>query len=440
MCNGFRILSSVLGVLAVVMPFSLKSISAAAEDPFSGPYIGLQAAQSHLAIGYDYRALSSFHEYGDLNASGYEGGVYLGYGRTIKNFYLGLQGDYLIGTAASDSGDRPHFSERRFGEAASYGIAGRMGYNVNDTALPYILFGWQHIDIDVTQDYPGTAFDQRSSVGLDGMRFGAGMEFPLLPHVLARMEYGQTIYPDLLVSYPLLGSAERNKVIGGTGRVGIAYNFGGPSSGGIGKTSPALTSGTADPFDGFYLGLEGGAEMANLHFQYIDPITPFSTYSDPGAKGFTGGIFAGYGKTFGNIYAGAQAGFTVSTTTQNDGRLSSDYERRLGIGPYGGVTGRLGYVMANTVMPYLIAGWRRANFTLAQDYGGDETDRRITTMRDGWVIGLGTEVMVAKNISLRLEYDQATYQSIRVPYPAFNSYDQIDPVTNTGRIGVAYRF
>ena len=84
MCNGFRILSSVLGVLAVVMPFSLKSISAAAEDPFSGPYIGLQAAQSHLAIGYDYRALSSFHEYGDLNASGYEGGVYLGYGRTIN--------------------------------------------------------------------------------------------------------------------------------------------------------------------------------------------------------------------------------------------------------------------------------------------------------------------------------------------------------------------
>lgn len=431
MGKGFRILYSAF--IAAAMLLALES-TAAAEDPFSGPYIGLQAAQSHLAIGYDYRALFSYHEYAALDASGYEGGVYLGYGRTIGNFYVGLQGDYLIGTAASDSGDIPRTSERRFGEAASYGVAGRVGYNLNDTILPYILFGWQHIDIDVTQDFSGTAFDQRLFVGLDGMRFGTGIEFPLLPHVLARMEYGQTIYPDLLISYPDLGSAERNKVIGGTGRIGIAYNFGRPD-----KASPALSSGATDAFDGFYLGLEGGAEMANLHFQYIDP-TPFSTYADAAAKGFAGGIFAGYGKAFGNIYAGVQAGFTVSTATQDEGRRSFDYERRLGIGPYGGVTGRLGYVMANTVMPYLIGGWRRANFTLAQDYGGEALDRRSTATRDGWVIGLGTEIMVAKNISLRLEYDQATYQSIRIPYPAFNSYDQIDPVTNTGRIGVAYRF
>ena len=59
-------------------------------------------------------------------------------------------------------------------------------------------------------------------------------------------------------------------------------------------------------------------------------------------------------------------------------------------------------------------------------------------LRDSTIVM--TSIMVAKNISLRLEYDQATYQSIRVPYPAFNSYDQIDPITNTGRIGVAYRF
>ncbi len=435
MRKGFWILPSVLVALAASTLFPLKSVFAA-DDPFSGPYIGLQAAQSHLAIGYDYREVFPYSEYADFDASGYEGGVYLGYGRTFRNFYLGLQGDYLVGTAASDQGF-VYASDyaRRFGETHSYGIAGRFGYNLHNAVLPYILVGWQHIGMDVSQDYNGNAYDYRGSSGLNGMRFATGVEFPLLPHVLARMEYGQTIYPDLLIPYPATGGAERDKVVGGTGRVGIAYNFGGPD-----KTTATPPSGAADPFAGFYLGLEGGAEMANLHYQYIDP-TPFRSYIDFAAKGFTGGLFAGYGKTFHNIYGGVQAGFAMSTAAQDDGHVFvNDYDRRVGIGPYGGITGRLGYVMANTLMPYLIAGWRRANFSITQDYGGDASDRRITATRDAWVIGLGTEVMVTKQISLRLEYDQATYQAIRIPYPAFHSYDQIDPITNAGRIGVAYRF
>ncbi len=418
--------------LAVVMLVSLTSTAATAEDPFSGPYIGLQAAQSHLAIGYDYRALFSFQEQYHIDASGYEGGVYLGYGRTFDNFYVGLQGDYLIGTAASDQGFRsPPSSERRIGETTSYGIAGRFGYNLNNAALPYVLFGWQHIDIDVDQNYPDPSFNHHFSSGLDGLRFAAGLDFPLLPHVMARLEYGQTVYPDLLISYPVLGSAERNKIIGGTGRVGIAYNFGGPD-----KTSATSPSGATDPFAGFYVGLEGGAEMGNFHLEY----SADQSYQDFAAKGFTGGIFAGYGATFGNIYTGVQAGLTMSTTTQDERRHPFDYERRLAIGPYGDITGRLGYVFADTVMPYVLAGWRRANFTLTQDYPGTELDRRVDMTRDGWVVGLGTEVMVTKNISLRLEYDQTNYQPIHVPYPALNSGHRIDLLTNTGRIGVAYRF
>ncbi len=420
----------------IAMLFSLKSIAVAAEDPFSGPYIGLQAAQSHLAIGYDYREIFPYREYADFDASGYEGGVYLGYGRTFDNFYIGLQGDYLMGTAAHDQGFvYASGYARRIGETTSYGIAGRFGYNLHNAALPYILFGWQHLNIDAAQDYTGKVFDYRGSSGLDGLRFAAGLDFPLLPHVMARLEYGQTVYPDLLIPYPAFGGAERDKVIGGTGRVGIAYNFGGPD-----KTSATSPSGATDPFAGFYVGLEGGAEMGNFHYQYIDP-APFRSYVDLAAKGFAGGIFAGYGTTFGNIYTGVQAGFTISTASQDDGHaLVNDYDRRVGIGPYGGVTGRLGYVFADTVMPYVLAGWRRANFTITQDFGGTDSDRRINTMRDGWVIGLGTEIMITKNISLRLEYDQATYQPIRVFYPVFNSHDQIDPVTNAGRIGVAYRF
>ncbi len=409
-----------------VLLFSLKSISAVAEDPFSGPYIGLQAAQSHIAIDYDYRA--DYREFWGQDASGYEGGVYVGYGRTFNNFYLGLQGDYLIGTAAADEGARLRpASARRIGETTSYGVSGRFGYNLNNAALPYVLLGWQHLDIDVSQDYQTKVFDQIGSYGLEGMRLAAGVEFPLLPHVMARVEYGQTLYSDLVIPYPATGGVERDKVTGGTGRVGIAYNFGGPD-----KTTATPPSGVTDPFAGFYLGLEGGVEMGNFHRERNHR----QSYADYAAEGFAGGVFAGYGATFGNIYAGVQAGFTMSTATNDEGASYGD-DHRLAIGPYGDVTGRLGYVFADTVMPYVLAGWRRANFTYSDvDFG----ERRFSTTRDGWVVGLGTEVMVTKNISLRLEYDQANYQPIHISYPAITSGDRIDLVTNTGRIGVAYRF
>lgn len=132
------------------------------------------------------------------------------------------------------------------------------------------------------------------------------------------------------------------------------------------------------PFDGPYAGVQGG-------YGHVSP--------DVGDKdgAFSGGAFAGYGKTFDNIYLGAEASVGFNGAEFSSGGVT--YSRKLEYG----VTAKAGYVLTPKYLVYGLAGYERAD--MEADSGGTVTKGT----NDGFRFGIGAETFVTKKLTARSE-------------------------------------
>ncbi len=143
-----------------------------------------------------------------LNANGWAGGLFLGYGKYFDQFYLGAE---IFGNAsgAKSSSDTDVITET--GDLLSvdsdvkvkseYGISILPGYKVNNTSLLYIRVGynWAKIDHDVdfdgigAGDLPLSMSDDESNT-VHGWSGGVGIETLLADNFSVRAEYTYTKY------------------------------------------------------------------------------------------------------------------------------------------------------------------------------------------------------------------------------------------------------
>jgi len=158
---------------------------------------------------------------------------------------------------------------------------------------------------------------------------------------------------------------------------------------------------------GVYLGVLGGYSWADLDGTSAEP------------DGWDYGVFAGYkldrflqdnigiNGAIEGYYAWSNADDTVSGTN-----YEKDHDW--------GVNFRPGFSISETINPYGIIGYRRANF---KTIGSNDN-------YDGFELGIGTELVAWGDYGMRLDYSHTWYEE----------KNGIDPSENDIRVGVAYHF
>jgi opacity protein-like surface antigen len=182
----------------------------------------------------------------------------------------------------------------------------------------------------------------------------------------------------------------------------------------IDAASPAAT------WEGAYVGAHAGFGAGTVDWDFAD--------GDPGEEydidGWVLGGQIGYNWQVDNIVFGLEADLSVSTIT---GEYASFASRD--INWLASARGRVGFAL-DSVLLYGTAGLAVANSTGTLAFFND------TNTHFGWTAGLGAEVMVSDNVSLKAEYRYSVFGA--------ESYylDFIDTgfTTHTATVGVNFHF
>jgi len=196
-------------------------------------------------------------------------------------------------------------------------------------------------------------------------------------------------------------------------------------------------------WNGFYVGGHGGFAQGEFDF-----FTPITTTPSEHVKGGFGGVQAGYNYQIRNVVIGleADASFGKLDDVAHDGNFLTE---NTSIKAFGTARARLGYAFGQ-FLPYATGGlgWANVNvgdacpagapFGYCSKVGAYSASANETYF--GWTAGVGLEVAVNQNWSVKAEYLHADLGSKFFPMtaPAFSLFPALK--TDTGKIGVNYRF
>jgi outer membrane immunogenic protein len=183
----------------------------------------------------------------------------------------------------------------------------------------------------------------------------------------------------------------------------------------IDAASPAAT------WEGAYVGAHAGFGAGTVDWE----VTGGGTTGDYDLDGWVLGGQIGYNWQVDNIVFGLEADLSVATLTGEDDAVPASRD----INWLASARGRVGYAI-DSVLLYGTAGLAVANST--GTFLFDDTQTHV-----GWTAGIGAEVMVSDNVSLKAEYRYSDYGAESY-YPG----DFIDTsfTTHTATVGVNFHF
>jgi outer membrane immunogenic protein len=176
---------------------------------------------------------------------------------------------------------------------------------------------------------------------------------------------------------------------------------------------------------GFYLGAAAGYGFGDGRSR--GDLGSFS-FDQSGA---VGSIYAGYNWQFGRAVMGVETdigtGGMSSSTDIGGARVTTD------LNAMGSFRGRAGFLMTPALLLYGTAGWAWQNMDIGVDGLGSQSQTFW-----GLQYGIGSELRIAHNVSLRLEYLRTDFDRETISHSGFvNSYR---PDTDTVRAGVTFKF
>lgn len=187
-------------------------------------------------------------------------------------------------------------------------------------------------------------------------------------------------------------------------------------------------------FDGFYVGFQGGYGFDQMR----------ENHSGRGKKstllkGGEGGVMAGYGATFANIYVGAEI---EGSLADENGKVSvangkHEYQKE---GSYG-ATLRVGGAVMDRLLLYGRLGYQRAHFDLSSNRPSDVPASSVSSSKalNGILFGLGADYLLSDNWVVRADYGYTVFSEWKYTDSA-NGIATIKPRENLVRLGVAYKF
>ena len=171
-------------------------------------------------------------------------------------------------------------------------------------------------------------------------------------------------------------------------------------------------------WSGIYAGASVGRVGYNLSAEFADPV-----FGSSQAKGFLGGVQAGFNKQSGGFVVGMEVDLSLSNGRADNRRTVSgkyDYltmsgsgNLESGLANLGTVRARVGYAMDN-ILFYGTAGYAfgRQRLEMSGPITGTFNGTTVTASQagttsntmSGWAVGAGVEYAFAKGISLKAEY------------------------------------
>lgn len=194
------------------------------------------------------------------------------------------------------------------------------------------------------------------------------------------------------------------------------------------------TNAYASPFNGAYIGAEGGYEGFSVKGTGIgtNALAGDSADINFGAEGANGGLFAGYGKQFGKLYLGIEGEADVGSATSNNniilttGTLTANASHKYDLA----ASLRPGFMLNDSTLLYARAG------VVSSGFDGNGNNGSITLT--GFRTGLGAETVISSNITARVDWAYSSYQSHTFTYP--DGTVNLSPDSSTFRVGLAYNF
>jgi|GEM_PF-3251563 len=156
------------------------------------------------------------------------------------------------------------------------------------------------------------------------------------------------------------------------------------------------------------------------------------------AAGFLANIYLGYGLlVYQNFYLGGEGFFGTSNAEGKStvNTLGSWFHRQVSIGNTYGLALLPGYLIYNTLLYFRLGLLRTAIETKDYSTGALTSNVSETNWQNGVSYGLGFEMPVYKNFTLRAEYNRINYSSFTTAAGTENS-----PSDNQAILGVQYRF
>ncbi|WP_181160176.1 outer membrane protein [Sandaracinobacter neustonicus] len=187
----------------------------------------------------------------------------------------------------------------------------------------------------------------------------------------------------------------------------------------------------AEPFNGPYVGVQGGWQHDNNRFT-LRGGEGGTTSDRMSGSSFAYGAQLGYDHKLNDQFVlGAEAFLTGDTNKVRSGDATFDGGRALGL------LARAGVLAGPRTLIYAKGGWENGRFSYAVDGIG------VSTNRDGWSLGGGVEQAITDAISARVEYRHTKFNSFSSS--ALDNALDVDSAqarVNRDRVmvGVNYRF
>lgn len=184
----------------------------------------------------------------------------------------------------------------------------------------------------------------------------------------------------------------------------------------------------AEPFNGAYLGAQGGYDT--YHVDGNATLTGFTGKTDLGASGQNFGLFAGYGKTYGSLYFGGEIEGSLNNA---DMKFTDNAGDNVGVKSKNtfGAGLRAGFLPNATTLLYGSLGAVRSKY----DGTGQLTGSKSLT---GTRFGLGAETTLSTKTTIRFGWSYTDYQDYK--YTGGGISAKLSPTENLFRLGLAYNF
>jgi hypothetical protein len=363
-----------------------------------GLYGGLQGSLTQLGTALEGPRGAGGSLTGEFADHGLGGGVFLGYGLRAGDWHFGLEVDAELSSAkwhhSREPGGRIFSTEKEY----SVSLGPLIGYWLNDDSMIYTRFGIVQSQFDTDYIQAGNRLDETNNQ--TGLRFGLGGETTLVDNFFVRLDYSYTSYEDFNIAASSGNDNFANNE--STVRLGIGYRFPG---GAKNNEEPA----TETPIDlaGFYAGAGGGHNTLTSE-NTGDRDAGSVLKAEAGEGGASGGLFAGYGFVWNDIYLGGEVEGELSNASWDRKRQPTG--RTFVIDKEGGVGAalRLGYVLPGGALAYGRAGVMYSKFHTEMTSAGSrfEEDEWLVGVR----LGVGLELPISESFFARLEYSYTEYE------------------------------
>jgi outer membrane immunogenic protein len=203
------------------------------------------------------------------------------------------------------------------------------------------------------------------------------------------------------------------------------------------QTAPYTRAPYASPaynWTGFYIGAMGGYGWSDQVRATIGGLTVSASSND--LKGGFGGGTVGYNWQAGNWVFGIEADAAWSDIKFSESAFGVTLTDK--IQSFGSVTGRMGFLPANSVLLYVKGGYAWAdNEVSATGFGVTFAESRF---HSGWTVGAGLEYMFVPNWSGKVEYMYADYSNANYLTSFVPGGIGLGVTVNTVKAGVDYHF